>query len=70
MLTLNNVEPFFGKKTHSSSLILYKYKNKEKRKTGQSLGPHLNYDLTIGPKPGPRGVNNRGTLGPGPNSGL
>ncbi len=33
-----------------------KYKNKEKPKTGQRPGPHLNYDVNIGPKRSPRDV--------------
>ncbi len=42
-----------------------KYKNKEKPKTGLRPGPRLNYDVKIGPKPGPRDVKKSGPVGPG-----
>ncbi len=50
-----------------SSLIdgCLKYKNKEKPKTGLRLDPRLNYDVKIGPKPGPRGVKKSGPVGAG-----
>ncbi len=50
-----------------SSLIdgCLKYKNKEKPKTGPRLSPHLNYDVKISPKPGPRGIKKSGPIGPG-----
>ncbi len=50
-----------------SSLIdgCLKYKNKEKSKTGPRPGLRLNYDVKIGPKPGPRGVKKSGPIGPG-----
>ncbi len=37
-----------------------KYKNKEMPKTGPMPRPHLNYDVKIGPKLGPRGLKKSG----------
>ncbi len=51
-----------------SSLIdgCLKYTNKKKHKTGPRPSPCLNYDVKIGPKPGPRGVKKSGPIRPGP----
>ena len=38
---------------------------KDKPKTGQRPGPRVNYDVKIGPKPGPMGVNKSGPVGLG-----
>ncbi len=50
-----------------SSLIdgCLKYKSKEKPKTGPRPGSRLNYDVKIGPKPGPRDVKKSGPVGAG-----
>ncbi len=42
-----------------------KYENKEKPKTVPRLGPYLNYDMKIGPKPSPWSVKKSGFVGPG-----
>ncbi len=75
--TLNTVEPLSVAAARSrvvsiSAVIFFitnwclKYKNKEKPKTGPRPSPRLNYDVKIGPKPGPRDVKKSGPVGPGP----
>ncbi len=70
--TLNTVEPLSVAAARSrvvsiSAAIFFitnwwclKYKNKEKPKKGLRPGPRLNYDVKIGPKPGPRDVKKSG----------
>ena len=65
--TLNTVEPLLTVTVARSCVVspsaaifsslidgCLKYKSKEKSKTGGRPGPRLNYDVKIGPKPGPR----------------
>ncbi len=74
--TLNTIEPLSvtaRSRVVSTSTAIFsslidgclKYKNKEKPKTGPRPDPRLNYDVTIGPKPGPRGVKKSGPIGAG-----
>ncbi len=76
-LTLNTVEPLSVAAARTlfvntraaifESLIdgCLKHKIKEKRKTGPRPGLRLNYDVKIGPKPGPRGVKKSRALSHG-----